>query len=473
MTYAHTTGLAVLGGGPGGYTAAFRAADLGLAVCLIEEGPQLGGVCLNVGCIPSKTLLHAAEVIEEARAAETFGLRFGPPQIDLAALRGHTERVIGQLRTGLDTLCRARKVTRLTGRGVFTGPDTLEVHGADGITRVRFTDAILATGSSPVTLPGCPDDPRIWDSTSALALHSVPARLLIVGGGVIGLEMAQVYGARGSAITVVEMQDQLIPPADRDLVQPLFLALKKKYRLCTGTRVAALTATPAGIEVQLAGATETCELFDAVLVAIGRRPNSRGLGLETLGLAPDAHGFVAVNERQQTAVAHIYAVGDLVGEPMLAHKASHQGRVAAEVIAGLPAAFLPLAIPAVAYTRPEVACVGLTEREAAARGLRVDKGKFPWGANGRALSAGATGGVTKALFDSESGRLVGAGICGAQAGELIHEALIALEMGANAEDIGRSVHAHPTLAETFACAAEMVTGTITDALPPRKRAPKP
>ena len=473
MTYAHTTSLAVLGGGPGGYTAAFRAADLGLAVCLIEEGPQLGGVCLNVGCIPSKTLLHAAEVIEEARAAETFGLRFGPPQIDLAALRGHTERVIGQLRTGLDALCKARRVTRLTGRGVFTGPDTLEVHGADGITRVRFTDAILATGSSPVTLPGCPDDPRIWDSTAALALGSVPARLLIIGGGVIGLEMAQVYGALGSAITVVEMQDQLIPPADRDLVQPLFLALKKKYRLCTGTRVAALTATADGIEVQLAGATETCELFDAVLVAIGRHPNSRGLGLESLGLVPDAHGFLAVNERQQTAVAHIYAVGDLVGEPMLAHKASHQGRVAAEVIAGLPTAFAPLAIPAVAYTRPEVAWVGLTEREAAARGLRVDKGKFPWGANGRALSAGATGGVTKALFDAESGRLVGAGICGAQAGELIHEALIALEMGANAEDIGRSVHAHPTLAETFACAAQMVTGTITDALPPRKRAPNP
>jgi len=473
MTHAHTTGVAVLGGGPGGYTAAFRAADLGLEVCLIEEEPQLGGVCLNVGCIPSKTLLHAAEVIEEARAAETFGLRFGPPQIDIAALRGHTERVIGQLRTGLDTLCKARKVTRLTGRGVFTGPDTLEVRGADEITRVRFTDAILATGSSPVRLPGCPDDPRIWDSTAALALGSVPARLLIVGGGVIGLEMAQVYGALGSAITVVEMQDQLIPPADRDLVQPLFLALKKKYRLCTSTRVAALTATPAGIEVQLAGATETCELFDAVLVAIGRRPNSRGLDLVALGLVPDAHGFLAVNERQQTAAAHIYAVGDLVGEPMLAHKASHQGRVAAEVIAGLPTAFLPLAIPAVAYTRPEVAWVGLTEREAAARGLRVDKGKFPWGANGRALTAGLAGGVTKALFDSESGRLVGAGICGAQAGELIHEALIALEMGANAEDIGRSVHAHPTLAETFACAAQMVTGTITDALPPRRRAPKP
>ena len=472
MTYAHTTGLAVLGGGPGGYTAAFRAADLGLSVCLIEEGPQLGGVCLNVGCIPSKTLLHAAEVIEEAQAAATFGVRFAPPQLDLAALRDHAGRVIGQLRTGLDTLCRARKVTRLTGRGVFTGPHSLEVRGTDGITRVIFSDAVLATGSSPVRLPGCPDDPRIWDSTTALALPSVPARLLVIGGGVIGLEMAQVYGALGSAVTVVEMQDQLIPGADRDLVQPLQLVLKKKYRICTSTRVEGITATADGMEVRLSGATETCELFDAVLVAIGRRPNSRGLGLETIGLVPDAQGFLRVNERQQTAMAHLYAVGDLVGEPMLAHKASHQGRVAAEVIAGLASAFTPQGIPAVAYTRPEVAWVGLTEREAAARGLRVDRGKFPWGANGRALAGGAAG-VTKALFDPESGRLVGAGICGAQAGELIHEALIALEMGANAEDIGRSVHAHPTLAETFACAAETVTGTITDALPPRKRSTKP
>ena len=473
MTHECTIDLAVLGGGPGGYTAAFRAADLGLSVCLIEATPQLGGTCLNVGCIPSKALLHAAGVIEQARAAEGFGVTFGPPRIDLAALRDHTGRVVGQLRSGLDSLCRARKVTRLMGRGVCTGAGTLLVCGAEGETRVRCADLLLATGSSPVRLPGCPDDPRIWDSTAALALPFVPARLLIVGGGVIGLELAQVYGALGSAITVVEMQDQLIPGADRDLVQPLQLVLKKKYRICTGTQVEGITATADGMEVRLSGTTDACELFDAVLVAIGRRPNSRDLGLETIGLAPDAHGFIAVDDRQRTAVAHVYAVGDLVGEPMLAHKASHQGRMAAEVIAGLPTVFAPLAIPSVAYTTPEVAWVGLTEREATARGRPVDKGKCPWGANGRALTAGVTGGVSKALFDPASGRLIGAGICGEHAGELIHEALIALEMGATAEDIDRSVHAHPTLAETFACAAQTVTGTITDALPPRRRPAKP
>ena len=468
MVQELTTGVAVLGGGPGGYTAAFRAADLGLEVCLIEQGGRLGGVCLNVGCIPSKTLLHAASVIEEAEAASAFGVRFGAPQIDIEALRSHKAGIVTQLTNGLDSLCKARRITRLTGQGTFVDRQTLLVRGKEGDTRVSFTDAVIATGSHPFVLPGAPDDPRIWDSTDALALTTVPKRLLIVGGGIIGLEMAQVYSALGSAITVVEMQPQIIPPADRDLVQPLFLKLKKKYRIWTETRVEGITATASGIEVVCAGKTAATECFDAVLVAVGRRPNTQGFGLETLGLALDGRGFLPVDERQQTALPHIYAIGDVVGEPMLAHKASHQGKVAAEVIAGRKSAFAPLTIPSVAYTSPEVAWMGLTEKEAAEQGIACAKGKFPWGASGRALSSGAAVGVSKVLFDAATGRILGAGICGLNAGELIHEAVLALEMGANAEDISKTVHAHPTLAETFAFAAEMVDGSITDVLPPKK-----
>ena len=462
------TGVAVLGGGPGGYTAAFRAADLGQDVCLIEQGGRLGGVCLNVGCIPSKTLLHAAFVVEEAQAASEFGVNFGTPQIDIEALRSHKARIVTQLTNGLDSLCKARKITRLTGHGTFIDHQTLLVSGKDGDTRVSFTDAIIATGSHPFVLPGAPDDPRIWDSTDALALTTVPKRLLVIGGGIIGLEMGQVYSALGAEITIVEMLPQIIPPADRDLVQPLFLKMKKKYRIYTETRVAGMTAGPAGIEVVLEGKTAATESFDAVLVAVGRRPNTEGFGLETVGLALDGHGFLLVNERQQTALAHFYAIGDVVGEPMLAHKASHQGKVAAEVIAGLKSAFTPMTIPSVAYTSPEVAWMGLTEKEAEQQGLSYKKGKFPWGASGRALSSGAGNGVSKVLFDAVTGRILGAGICGLNAGELIHEAVLALEMGANAEDISKTVHAHPTLAETFAFAAEMVDGSITDVLPPKK-----
>ncbi|WP_319587002.1 dihydrolipoyl dehydrogenase [uncultured Desulfobulbus sp.] len=468
MVHELTTGVAVLGGGPGGYTAAFRAADLGLDVCLIEQGGRLGGVCLNVGCIPSKTLLHAAFVIEEAQAASEFGVSFGTPQIDIEALRSHKAKIVTQLTNGLDGLCKARKITRLTGHGTFVDQKTLLVSGKDGDTRVSFTDAIIATGSHPFVLPGCPDDPRIWDSTDALALTTVPKRLLVIGGGIIGLEMAQVYSALGAEITIVEMLPQIIPPADRDLVQPLFLKLKKKYRIYTETRVAGITDGPAGIEVILEGKIATTESFDAVLVAVGRRPNTAGFGLETIGLALDGHGFLPVNERQQTAVPHFYAIGDVVGEPMLAHKASHQGKVAAEVIAGHKSAFTPMTIPSVAYTSPEVAWMGLTEKEAEQQGLSFKKGKFPWGASGRALSSGASNGVSKVLFDEVTGRILGAGICGLNAGELIHEAVLALEMGANAEDISKTVHAHPTLAETFAFAAEMVDGSITDVLPPKK-----
>ncbi len=461
--------LAVLGGGPGGYTAAFRAADLGLSVCLIDERPGLGGVCIHAGCIPSKTLLHAAATIEEAEKAADFGMKFGPPEIDLETLREKQIRIVRQLAEGLDKLCRARKVHRLTGRGVFRDPKTLLVRGAGEETPVIFRDVIIATGSHPAPLPGAPDDVRIWNSGDALAMPFVPERLLIVGGGIIGLEMAQVYSALGSEITMVEMLDQIVPEADRDLVQPLFLKLKKKYRVLTGTRITGITAGDSGIEVRFAGKDqEETGRFDVVLSAIGRRPNTAGIGLDAVGLEVDEKGFLRVDERQRTALAHVYAIGDVTGEPMLAHKASHQGRVAAEVIAGRKSAFTPMTIPSVAYTSPEIAWMGLTEKEAEEQGIAYLKGKFPWGASGRALSAGSSVGVSKVLFDRATGRIIGAGICGDSAGELIHEAVLALEMGADAEDISRTIHAHPTLAETFALAAEVVDGSITDLLPAKK-----
>ena len=460
----------VLGGGPGGYTAAFRAADLGLSVCLVEKQERLGGVCLNVGCIPSKTLLHAATVIEEAVEIAEFGVDFAPPKIDLERVLAKKDAVINQLTSGLDGLCKARKITRLTGAGVFRDASILVVTGPDGEQEVQFKDVIIATGSHPFILPDIPEDPRIWDSTAALELKTVPKRFLIIGGGIIGLEMAQIYGALGSEITVVEMLEQIIPPADKDLVQPLFLKLKKKYTILTKTKVTAITPADSGIKVSLEGKNvpEDAE-FDAVLVAVGRKPNSADMGFDTIGLKVDERGFLMVNERQETNVPHIYGIGDVVGEPMLAHKATHEGKVAAEVIAGHNASFSPMTIPSVAYTNPEVAWMGLTEKEAKAQKIDFSKGKFPWGASGRALSSGASSGVTKALFDKKSGRIIGAGICGQNAGELIHEAVLALEMGANAEDISLTVHAHPTLSETFAFAAEIVDGSITDVLPPKKK----
>ncbi len=461
--------VVVLGGGPGGYTAAFRAADLGLSVCLIEQHSQLGGVCLNVGCIPSKTLLHTAGVIEEASRAAAFGLKYTAPDIDLDKLRSHKDEIIGKLTGGLDQLCKARKVKRITGRGVFQTPTSILVAGKDGETLVTGKDVIIATGSSAASLPDLPDDPRIWDSTAALQLRSIPKRLLIIGAGIIGLEMAQVYSSLGSEITIVEMLDQIIPPADKDLVQPLYQELKKKYRIFFDVKVTGLTVTENAIVVNFVGIPDQKNgEFDAVLVAIGRRPNSKRIGLETIGLNLTERGFIEVDQRQQTAVKHVYAIGDVVGEPMLAHKASHQGKVAAEVIAGRKSAFTPMTIPSVAYTIPEVAWMGLTEKAAKEQGIDYRKGKFNWSASGRALSAGAGIGVSKVLFDPNTGRILGAGICGQNAGELIHEAVLALEMGADAEDISKTVHAHPTLAETFAFAAEMVDGSITDALPPKK-----
>lgn len=470
MSEINTFDVVVLGGGPGGYTAAFRAADLGLSVCLVEKQDRLGGVCLNVGCIPSKTLLHGAAVIEEAAEAAEYGINFEPPKIDLGALLAKKEAVIDQLTGGLAGLCKARNITRMEGRGVFKDATTLVVSGADGDIEVGFSDTIIATGSYPFVLPGIPDDPRIWDSSAALELKTVPERFLIIGGGIIGLEMAQIYSALGSEITIVEMLDHIIPPADKDLIQPLFLKLKKKYKIFTQTRVTEVKVGDNGIQANFEGkkAPESGE-FDAVLVAVGRRPNIADMGFENVGLKINEQGFLDVNDRQECSVAHFYGIGDVVGEPMLAHKATHEAKVAAENIAGHNVVFDPMTIPSVAYTKPEVAWMGLTEKEAKEKKIDFSKGKFPWGASGRALSAGASAGVTKALFDKKSGRVIGAGICGLNAGELIHEAVLALEMGANAEDISKTVHAHPTLAETFAFAAEIVDGSITDILPAKKR----
>lgn len=462
--------VVVVGGGPGGYTAAFRAADLGLSVCLVENRESLGGVCLNEGCIPSKTLLHGTSFIEEAAKAADYGVTFDEPEVNASVLIAKKESVVGKLTSGLDKLSKARKITRLTGTGIFQDKSTLIVQDSDTKMTVKFSNAIIATGSAPFILPGLPDDPRIWDSSDALALKTVPEKLLIIGGGVIGMEMAQVYSALGSKITIVEMLDHIIPPADKDLIQPLFLKLKKKYQIFTKTKVTKITVTDKNIVARFEGAKSSDSgEFDAVLVAVGRRPNSKELGLENIGVTINKQGFIETNEKLQTSLPNVYAVGDVVGEPMLAHKASHEAKVAAENIAGQNVIFNPKTIPSVAYTSPEIAWMGLTEKEAKKSGIAYNKGKFPWGASGRALSVNATTGVTKVLFDKKTGKIIGAGICGSHAGELIHEALLALEKGATAEEISQTIHAHPTLAETFGFAAEIVTGTITDTLPPRKK----
>ncbi len=462
--------VVVIGGGPGGYTAAFRAADLGLSVCLVEQREKLGGVCLHEGCIPSKTLLHGTSLIEEAVQAAEYGITFGETKVDISVLREKKEQVISKLANGLDALAKARNIIRITGTGFFQDSSTLLVEGEDSVITVSFTDTVIATGSSPFMLPGLPDDPRIWDSSDALVLKTIPRKLLIIGGGVIGMEMAQVYSGLGSAITVVEMLDHIIPPADKDLIQPLFLKLKRKYQIFTKSRVTELTADESGILASFAGVkVPDSGTFDAVLVAVGRQPNSTGMGIKEIGCKINERGFIVVDTHQQTTVPHFYAVGDVVGEPMLAHKASHEAKVAAENISGQHSTFNPETIPSVAYTSPEIAWMGVTEKEAKEKKIEFTKGKFPWGASGRALSVGASTGVTKLLFDKKSGKIIGAGICGAHAGELIHEAVLALEQGATAEEISKTVHAHPTLAETFAFAAEIVNGTITDALPPKKR----
>lgn len=468
--------VVVLGGGPGGYTAAFRAADLGLAVLIVEEADRLGGVCLNVGCIPSKTLLHAAGLIEKTAHFAGKGLTFAPPALDLAALASHKDDVVGKLTGGLAALAKARKIDILTGRGTLASNRSLSVRtgpgsaGAGAAVEVPFKNLIVAVGSRPFRLPGLPEDGRIWDSTDALALKSIPKRFLIIGGGIIGLEMATVYRALGSEITVVEMKDQLVPPADADLVKPLHRKLKKEFAdILLSTQVTKVVAAASGLSVTMTGpAGETVREYDAILVAVGRRSNGDSIEAEKAGLAVDKRGFIGVNERMETGVSGIYAIGDVVGEPMLAHKATHQAKVAAEVIAGHPAAFTPLTIPSVAYTHPELAWMGLTEREAKEKGIPYERAEFPWVASGRALSALAGEGFTKALFDPETKRILGAGIVGENAGELISEAVLARELGADYRDIGLTIHPHPTLAETFGFAAEVADGSITDILPPRK-----
>lgn len=462
--------LLVLGGGPGGYSAAFRAADLGLEVVLVERYPRLGGVCLNVGCIPSKALLHMAAVLEEARALGGSGVEFSKPDFDWTRIRARKDEVVGTLTKGLAGLARARKVRVVTGHGRFTGSHELEVQTEDVAQRIAFGQAILATGSRPAALPGWPDDPRILDSTTALEIEGPPGRLLVVGGGIIGLEMATVYLAFGWQVTVVELLDRLVPGADRDLVKPL----EKRLRAaCEGVRlevaVAKLDTRGKQIVARFEGEAAPEALpFDRVLLAVGRRPNSEDIGLDALGVQTDAQGFVPVDAQLRSNQPHIFAIGDLTGAPLLAHRATHQGKVAAEVAAGGKRRFEPTAIPSVAYTDPEIAWVGVTEEDAAQQGIEFRKALFPWSASGRAIGIGRTEGLSKLLFAEDDGRLIGAGIVGPHAGELIAEPALAIELGADAEDIGLTIHAHPTLSETVALAAEVATGAITD-LPPKRR----
>ncbi len=462
----------VLGSGPGGYTAAFRAADLGKRVVMVERHASIGGVCLNVGCIPSKALLHTAQVINEAESMADHGVKFSAPEVDINKIREWKEGVVNRLTGGLGMLAKQRKVQVVTGEGRFTSPNQLSVETAEGVQTISFQSAIIAAGSRSIEIADFPhDDPWVWDSTDALRLKQVPQRLLIVGGGIIGLEMATVYAALGSSISVVERGDSLIGAADKDIVRPLQKRLEKQYEnIYLKTSVTRMVAEEAGVRVGFEGDKAPEEgLFDAVLVAIGRAPNGKLIGAEEAGVVVDDYGFIATDNQMRTNVPHIFAIGDIVGQPMLAHKATHEAKVAAEVICGHKSEFDPLTIPSVAYTDPEVAWAGLTEAEAKAQGVEFTKGAFPWAASGRSLSIGRDEGMTKALFDKESGRLIGAAMVGTNAGELIAEAVLGIEMGSDMEDIGLTIHPHPTLSETLCFAAEMAEGTITDLLPPKKR----
>ena len=465
--------ILVLGGGPGGYTAAFRAADLGKRVVLVERYERLGGVCLNVGCIPSKALLHSAEVIAAAAEVAERGIEFGDPGIDLPKLGKWKDAVVGRLCKGLAGLARRRRVQVVTGVGEFVSPKRLVVQGGDGPTSIAFERAIIAAGSRATKIPGFPDDdPRVMDSTTALELEAVPERLLIVGGGIIGLEMASVYHALGSRVNVVELMPALMPGCDPDLVAPLARRIEKQYEaIRLETRVQTLEARGEQLEARFedsAGALSS-ECFDRVLVAVGRTPNGHRIGAERAGVEVDDAGFIRADRQQRTNVPHIFAIGDITGEPMLAHKATHQGKVAAEVAAGHKSGFDARCVPSVAYTDPEVAWTGLSENDAKAEGRAVETATFPWAASGRALGMGRSEGLTKVIFDAESRRLLGAGIVGPHAGELIAEATLAIEMGADAADIGLTIHPHPTLSETFNFAAEMVEGTITDLYVPKRK----
>jgi dihydrolipoamide dehydrogenase len=464
--------VVVLGSGPGGYTAAFRAADLGQDTVLIERHDTLGGVCLNVGCIPSKALLHAGRVIEEAAHAEEIGLSFGKPKIDLDKLRAAKDKVVKQLTGGLASMAKQRKVNVVTGTGRFISANEIEVDGKDGRKLVRFDKAIIAAGSQAVKLPGFPwDDKRMMDSTDALDLADIPKKLLVVGGGIIGLEMACVYDALGSEVTVVELLDQLMPGADADLVRPLQQRLAKRYAgIHLKVKVAKIEAGKKGLKATFEGdkAPEP-QLYDRVLVAVGRSANGRKVNAEAAGVEVNERGFIAVDKQMRTNVPHIFAIGDLVGQPMLAHKATHEGKVAAEVAAGQKSEFVARVIPSVAYTDPEIAWVGLTETEAKKAGIAYGVGKFPHAASGRAIGIGRTEGFTKLLFDEASHRVIGGGIVAPNAGDLIAEIALAIEMGCEAADIGLTIHPHPTLSESVGMAAEVYEGTITDLYIPKKK----
>ncbi|MEP6547330.1 MAG: dihydrolipoyl dehydrogenase [Gammaproteobacteria bacterium] len=462
--------LVVLGAGVGGYTAAFRAADLGLKVTLIERWPMLGGVCLNVGCIPSKALLHAAKVIEEAAGMAGSGIVFGPPQIDRDQLRAWKNRVVTRLTNGLTLLAKQRKVEVIQGEAKFSGPFSLEVTGASGLRRVDFKQCIIAAGSESARLPGFPDDPRVIDSTGALELPPEVKRLLVIGGGIIGLEMACVYDALGVRVTVVELSDGLMPGTDRDLVRPLQKRIEKRYeRILIKTKVAKLESLPDGLRATFEGpeAPEP-QVFDRVLVAVGRTANGNEINAVAAGVVVNARGIIAVNKQMRTNVPHIFAIGDVVGAPMLAHKASHEAKIAAEVAAGQKSFFDARCIPSVAYTDPEIAWAGINENDAKAQGIEYGKGTFPWTASGRALALNRDEGFTKILFDKQTHRIIGAGIVGTSAGDLIAEVALAIEMGADAADIGLTIHAHPTLSETVAFAAEAFEGTLTDLYIPKR-----
>jgi dihydrolipoamide dehydrogenase len=464
--------VCVLGSGPGGYTAAFRAADLGQNTVLIERYPTLGGVCLNVGCIPSKALLHAARVIDEAAHAGDIGISYGAPKIDIGKLAAFKDKVVAQLTGGLAGMSKQRKVTIVQGVGKFVSPNEIEVETKDGRKLVYFEKCIIAAGSQSVKLPGFPwDDARVMDSTGALLLKDVPKKLLVVGGGIIGLEMACVYDALGSQVTVVELLDQLMPGADPDLVRPLAQRLTKRYAgIHLKVKVAKIEAQKDGMRATFEGekAPEP-QLYDRVLVAVGRSPNGKKIDADKAGVNVSERGFIPVDKQMRTNVAHIFAIGDIVGNPMLAHKATHEGKVAAEVCAGQKSEFVARVIPSVAYTDPEVAWVGVTEAEAKKDGLKFGIGKFPYAASGRAIGIGRTEGFTKLIFDEATHRIIGAGITGPNAGDLISEVALAIEMGCDAADIGLTVHPHPTLSESIGMAAEVYEGTITDLYIPKKK----
>ena len=467
------TQVVILGGGPGGYSAAFRAADLGLEVTLVESRGTLGGVCLNVGCIPSKALLHVAKVIDDAAEMSSHGVTFGAPKIDLDQVRSWKDSVVGQLTGGLDGMAKMRKVKVVYGYGKFTGSNTLVVEGEKDATTITFDNAIIAAGSKPVNLPFIPEDDRVIDSTGALELKDVPEKLLVLGGGIIGLEMGTVYRALGSAIDVVEFADQLVPAADKDIIKIYQKYVSKKFNVMLSTKVVGVEAKKDGLYVTFEGKNAPAEpvRYDKVLVAVGRTPNGNLLDADKAGVNVDERGFINVDKQLRTNVDHIFAIGDLVGQPMLAHKAVHEGHVAAEVISGQKHFFDPKCIPSIAYTDPEIAWVGVTEKEAKEQGLKIETAVFPWAASGRAIASARTEGSTKLIFDKESGRIIGGAMIGINAGEMLGEIGLGIEMGADGEDLALTIHAHPTLNESIGLAAEIFEGSITD-LPNKKAAKK-